>query len=205
MPTSNSKMTSSNKATAAIILAGGAGRRLNGADKGLQHYQGKRLVEHVIDVIYPQVETIYICANRSLQTYRSFGFKVLSDQHDDYQGPLSGISTALRLELLGSKADKVLISSCDAPHLPKNLVKRLETGLSRYELADVCIAHDGNRRQNLHCLIKRQAWQSLIDFFDNDGRAMHRWLAEVNAVDVDFSDESNAFLNINTTEQLKLS
>jgi molybdopterin-guanine dinucleotide biosynthesis protein A len=69
----------------------------------------------------------------------------------------------------------------------------------------VCIAHDGNRRQNLHCLIKRQAWQSLIDFFDNDGRAMHRWLAEVNAVDVDFSDESNAFLNINTTEQLKLS
>jgi molybdenum cofactor guanylyltransferase len=202
MPTSNSKMTSSNIGTVAIILAGGAGRRLNGADKGLQYFQGKRLVEHVIKVIGPQVETVYICANRSLQTYKSFGFKVLSDQHDDYQGPMSGISTALRLEILGSKASKVLISSCDAPHLPQNLIERLEAGLSKSELADVSIAHDGNRRQNLHCLIRRQAWQSLIDFFDNDGRAMHRWFAEVNTVDVDFSDDANAFLNINTTEQL---
>jgi len=195
-------MTSSNKGTVAIILAGGAGRRLNGADKGLQRYRDKRLVEHVIGVIEPQVETLYICANRSLQTYRSFGFKVLSDEHDDYQGPMSGISTALRLEILDSKADKVLISSCDAPHLPQNLIERLEAGLSKSELIDASIAHDGNRRQNLHCLIKRQAWQSLIDFFDNGGRAMHRWFSEINIIDVDFSNETNAFVNINTTEQL---
>lgn len=195
-------MTSSNKGSVAIILAGGAGRRLNGADKGLQQYRGKRLVEHVIEVIEPQVETVYICANRSLPTYQSYGFKVLSDEHDGYQGPMSGISTALRLEILDSKADKVLISSCDVPHLPKNLIERLEIGLSRSELTDASIAHDGDRRQNLHCLIKRQAWQSLVDFFDNGGRAMHRWFAEINTIDVDFSNESNAFVNINTTEQL---
>jgi molybdenum cofactor guanylyltransferase len=195
-------MTSSNKGSVAIILAGGAGRRLNGADKGLQQYRGKRLVEHVIGVIEPQVETIYICANRSLQTYKSFGFKVLSDEYDDYQGPMSGISTALRLEILNSQADKVLISSCDAPHLPQSLMARLETELSRSDLIDASIAHDGNRRQNLHCLIKRQAWQSLVDFFDNGGRAMHRWFAEINTINVDFSNEANAFVNINTIDQL---
>jgi molybdenum cofactor guanylyltransferase len=188
--------------TAAIILSGGAGKRLNGTDKGLQSYKGKRLVEHVIDAISPQVESLYICANRNLKTYTDFGFKVLSDEHQDYQGPMSGISTALRLELLRSEADTVLVSSCDSPHLPHNLRQRLELGFSSSSEVDVAVAHDGRKRQNLHCLIKRQAWQSLIDFFDNGGRAMHRWFAEVDVVEVAFSDDEKVFFNINTSKQL---
>ncbi|MGK0374477.1 MAG: molybdopterin-guanine dinucleotide biosynthesis protein A [Arenicella sp.] len=195
-------MTCLDKNTTAIILSGGAGKRLNGSDKGLQSYKGKRLVEHVIDAISPQVGTLYICANRNLVIYETLGFKVLSDQHEHYQGPMSGISTALKVELLDSECDTVLISSCDAPHLPHDLRQRLELGFSNSSDADVSVAHDGDRRQNLHCLIRRKAWQSLIDFFDTGGRAMHRWFAEVDVVEVDFSDDINVFLNINTSKQL---
>jgi molybdenum cofactor guanylyltransferase len=195
-------MSLADKNTAAIVLSGGAGTRLNGADKGLQIYQGKLLIEHVIEVISPQVGSVYICANRNLESYRSLGFKVLSDLHQQYQGPMSGISTALRLELLDSEAEQVLITSCDAPKLPKNLTARLESGFTSSPDARVSIAHDGERRQNLHCLIQRQVWPSLIDFFDNGGRAMHRWFSEINTVEVDFSDDAGCFLNINTSKQL---
>ena len=117
---------------------------------------------------------------------------------------MSGITSVLKDCLLGSTADQVLISSCDAPHLPLNLRDKLQAGLTSYGLvSDVAIAHDGERRQNLHCLIRRQAWQSLIDFFDDGGRAMHRWFAEVETADVDFSADRKCFLNINRSEQLE--
>jgi molybdenum cofactor guanylyltransferase len=189
--------------TAAIILSGGAGTRLNGADKGLQVYQGQPLIEHVIKVISPQVASVYICANRNIEAYKSLGFRVLSDQHQKYQGPMSGISSALRLAVLDSEAEQILITSCDAPHLPKNLATRLESGLLKSVAAVVSIAHDGQRKQNLHCLIKREAWPSLIEFFDDGGRAMHRWFDEVISIEVDFSDQASGFLNINTSKQLE--
>lgn len=191
------------KKTAAIILSGGAGTRVSGADKGLQLYQGRALISHVITIIEPQVDEVHLCANRNLERYRRFGFPVHIDDAADYQGPMSGISSALNHYFLDSDIQQVLISSCDVPHLPANLLEKLELGLNQNSLIfDVSIAHDGARRQNLHCLIKRSAWQSLIDFFDRGGRAMHRWLADANATDVDFSADKHCFVNINTSQRL---
>lgn len=195
-------MTDSPLNTAAIILSGGAGTRLGGADKGLQCYHGKPLVEYVISTIEPQVDTIYLCANRNLTHYQSFGFEVVSDKLQHYEGPMSGISSALTAMIRESTAQQVLVTSCDVPYLPKNIRQRLESALVSAPNIDVSVVHDGARRQNLHCLIKRQAWPALIDFFENGGRAMHRWFDQVNTVDVDFSNDVGCFLNINTQEQL---
>lgn len=195
-------MTNLDYNTAAIILSGGAGSRFGGLDKGLQPYHGKALVEHVIAVIEPQVDTVYLCVNRNLERYRSLGFALHSDEYDSYQGPMSGISSVLRGAIILSSAEQVLISSCDVPHLPNDIRDRLQSGLEGTVGSDVAIAHDGNRRQNLHCLIKRPVWQSLIDFFDAGGRAMHRWFDEVDTINVDFSNAANSFLNINTAAQL---
>lgn len=189
--------------TGAIILSGGAGTRVNGSDKGLQLYLGKALIDHVIKAIESQVDEIHICANRNIATYQTLGFQVHIDQQQSYQGPMSGISSALKAHILESTLDQVLIVSCDVPHLPADLRKKMEAGLNNDGAQfDIAIAHDGDRRQNLHCLIRRPAWQSLIDFFDHGGRAMHRWFSEVNTLEVDFSEAKDNFLNINTSEQL---
>jgi len=197
-------MTYSDKNTAAVILSGGAGTRLNGADKGLQTYQGKSLIEHVITIIEPQVDSLYICANRNLERYQSFSFPVLTDEHQTYQGPMSGISSALKTSIIDSNADQLLISSCDSPSLPIDLRQRLQSDLYRETALDACVAYDGKRRQNLHCLIRRNAWPSLLSFFDDGGRAMHRWFNQVNTVQTDFSNQAHCFTNINTIEQLRL-
>ncbi len=195
-------MTILDTQTSAVILSGGAGSRLGGVDKGLQIFRSKTLIEHVIEVIEPQVDEVHICANRNLERYRAFGFTVHTDQHTEYQGPMSGIYSVLKCSVMTSANNQLLVSSCDVPNLPANLNERLKMALEHSSEADVAVVHDGSRRQNLHCLIKRKCWQSLIDYFDGGGRAMHRWFNQVNAVNVDFSADADRFVNINTREQL---
>ncbi|MEW8383867.1 MAG: NTP transferase domain-containing protein, partial [Candidatus Thiodiazotropha taylori] len=46
----------------AVILAGGRGSRMGGNDKGLILFDGKPLIEHVINTIAPQVGRLLINA-----------------------------------------------------------------------------------------------------------------------------------------------
>lgn len=177
--------------------------RLNGVDKGLQEYQGATLVEQVITRISPQVDSIVICANRNIEHYEAMGFALCEDEKRGYQGPISGISSALNQHLLQSNATQALVSSCDVPRLPLDLKERLQHGLDSKPEASIAVAHDGKRRQNLHCLIERKVWASLIDYFNNEGRAMHRWYQQHTTIDVDFSDCPESFENINTEKQLQ--
>jgi len=195
-----------------VVLAGGAGSRLNGADKGLLLYQGKRLVEHVVERLHPQVDDILICANRNIEQYASLGFMVIQDkpvrdvnrvkskQERVFQGPMAGISAALKT-LNGEQFSKVAVVSCDVPNLPSDLVNKLNNDSNN----PVSVAHDGRRRQNLHCLIDRSVWGSLIDAFENGERAMHRWYASVGCDEIDFSLKKEAFLNINSNDRLESS
>ena len=65
-----------------LILAGGAGRRVGGADKGLLKYAGLTLIEHQIEWFKPQVKTLLISANRNISQYQNFGYSVLKDNNE---------------------------------------------------------------------------------------------------------------------------
>ena len=185
---------------AGIILSGGAGSRMGGLDKGLQLYQGIPLIEHVIASLSAQTSCITLCANRNLQRYRAFGFDVVEDQRASYEGPLAGISAALTFLIkTNSTAEYVVISSCDTPNLPVNFVSHLVTNIGDRKVATV---HDGERRQNLHCVIHRDAWHLLINYFEAGGRAVWRWQDSLDVTEVDFSNQAKAFANFNSTESL---
>ena len=81
--------------TAGLILAGGKAQRMGGNDKGLVELNGKAMVEYVIDGLKPQVHTILINANRNIKAYKQYGFDVLEDQLNDFQGPLAGFASGL--------------------------------------------------------------------------------------------------------------
>ena len=109
----------------AVILAGGKARRMNGADKGLQLLQNKPLISHVIERLQPQVVDISINANRHHAEYAQWGFPVFSDELPDFQGPLSGMLTALEQ----AKTDFVLFVPCDSPYFPQNLLEKLKSAV----------------------------------------------------------------------------
>jgi len=188
--------------TCGVILAGGAGQRVKGRNKGLINYFGEPLIEHVIRRLQPQVRALIISANRDLERYRKLHHAVIiDDTNPSFQGPVAGISAVLESLIKQQHFEAILVSSCDTPDIPQDLFSRLSLGLNKGGL--VAVANDGHRTQNLHCLIKREAWASLIDFYNEGGRAMHRWHKKNDLIKVDFSDQANAFLNLNSEQTFR--
>jgi len=184
----------------AVILAGGKGRRLEGQDKGLVLYKGKALIQHVIERIQSQVGAIVINANRNQETYASYGYPTISDEMSDFQGPLAGFASAMK----SVKTDYIITLPCDGPTLPLDLVSRMLSKLNDYANVSNCIAvaHDGERMQPVHALIPVALIDSLEAFLSNGDRKIDLWYAKHELVLVDFSDQPNAFFNINKKEQL---
>jgi len=82
-----------------VILSGGAGTRFGGLDKGLEKYQGRPLIEHVIERVTQQADGIILCVNRNHRQYQEYGYTIVSDpqrSNDDFQGPLAGIRSVLQ-------------------------------------------------------------------------------------------------------------
>jgi molybdopterin-guanine dinucleotide biosynthesis protein A len=107
---------------------------MDGADKGLALLNGRPLVAWVLERIAPQVDELFISANRNLDQYRLFEHPVLPDTSPDFQGPLAGLLRAM------AEAVHPLILSvpCDTPFLPDDLVGRLTEALEESS-ADIAI------------------------------------------------------------------
>lgn len=181
----------------AVILAGGKGRRLGGQDKGLVDYQGKPLIQHVLDKITPQVTQLCINANRNQAQYEQFGYPVISDELSDFQGPLAGFATAMQ----HCKTEFILTMPCDGPHLPNNYVERLIAGNTQANDETLVVAHDGERLQPVHALIPVSLLDSLLNFLQQGERKIDRWYAQHTMHKADFSDMAEVFFNINTEAQ----
>ena len=180
-----------------VILAGGRGLRMGGQDKGLVSLQGKPLAVHVRDRLAPQVGSLLLNANRSIQAYSELGFEVVSDLVEGFEGPLAGILTGLN----SASTEWVLFSACDTPWVPKDLAERLwqAVGQSR---DGVAVAHDGERMQWLSCLVHKERLASVAQALTDDIRSMKGWLAPLDVAVADFSDQAAAFANLNSREEL---
>lgn len=178
------------------ILAGGAGRRLNGCDKGWVRLAQQPLIMHVVLRLKPQVDELLISANRNLMAYRKLPIaQVLTDDEPSYPGPMQGI---LRL-LQAASYPLLLIVPCDCPHLPLDLAMRLWRGL-RDAHADIAVAHDGIHAQPLFALIKTGELAMMQQAYQSGLRSMKTYLAQRKTIAVDFSDQPDAFINLNTPE-----
>ncbi len=112
----------------ALILAGGRGSRMQHRNKGLLPLDGQPLVRHLVDRLRPQVGYLAISANRDLDAYRALGLPVFPDEPDWRDcGPLGGIQSAA--PHFPPDLDAILVTPCDTPFLPADLVGRLAQAL----------------------------------------------------------------------------
>ncbi len=181
----------------AVILAGGRGTRMGGADKGLVSYQGKPLVAHVLERIQPQVDHVIINANRHLDQYQAFGVPVVTDDNDQFDGPLAGMQAGMR----HASTDWILSVPCDSPLLPLDLVDRLRRTLSdaaaiSQPRAMLAIARSAGGTHPVFCLMPRQLSADLDAFLQQGQHKVSAWQAQHPHVFVSFEDEQ-AFTNIN--------
>ena len=168
------------------------------ADKGLITLNGQSLIAHVIQRIAAQVNALYINANRNLVTYKKYGYPVITDNNDDFMGPLAGMASALA----SVQTPYLLVCPCDTPHPPADLARRLYRTLMDNN-ADVAVVDDGKRMHPVFCLMKTSLGSSLSKQLAQGERKIDRWFDTLRSVSCDFSDQADAFRNINRPEDLE--
>lgn len=181
-----------------IVLAGGQARRMGGIDKGLVPFSGRPMIEHALERLEPQVDKIKINANRNQARYQTYGHTVFSDAIADYQGPLAGVSQALGQ----CDTDYILTAPCDSPLLPSDLAERLLQALLQ-ENAALAVASVDGRWQPVFALIHRNLAKSLEAYLNAGERKIDRWMRQHPVAVVSFDDQAEAFINLNTLEELQ--
>mgnify|MGYP001572339658 CR=1 FL=1 len=182
---------------AAAVLAGGQGRRMGGADKGLIAYRGRPLIEWVLEVLAPQVEELVISANRNLDTYTAYGYPVIPDTLSGFPGPLAGVLAAMQ----AVAADWLAVVPCDTPHLPADLVARL-LGAAQHAKVPLAVAMDDTRTHHTCFIVRTDQRDNLAAYLASGERAVRNWQAWLPSVLVAF--DAAAFANLNRPEDLSI-
>ncbi|WP_112311188.1 molybdenum cofactor guanylyltransferase MobA [Pseudogemmobacter bohemicus] len=178
----------------AVILAGGQGRRMGGADKALLQLHGRPLITHVIGRLQPQAARLMISANGDAARFAFTGLDVLPDE--TAPGPLAGILAGLRAAQTGG-ADALVSNPVDAPFLPPDLVSRLLTAGP-----GPAFARAGGRDHNATAFWPVALADPLAEFLASGAKPkIADFAARHGAQPVDFPDAA-AFDNLNTPEDL---
>jgi molybdenum cofactor guanylyltransferase len=185
-----------------LVLAGGRGSRMGGADKGLQNHLGMPLALHTLLRLAPQVGPTMLNANRNLAAYESMGAPVWPDALPDYPGPLAGFLAGLER----CETSYLVTVPCDTPNFPTDLVARLAEAMDRDD-AEIVIAAtlepDGSRQvQPVFCLMRTTLLDSLVRATTAGERKIDRWAKLHRCSEVLFED-ANAFFNANTLAELQ--
>jgi molybdenum cofactor guanylyltransferase len=195
-----------------LVLCGGRGSRMGGADKGLALLHGQPLVSHALARLQGQVGAIAVNANRNLSAYAALGHAVWADTAPDYPGPLAGWLVGMQ----NATTPYLATVPCDAPLFPLDLVARLAAALvgstaqlafaatgamPATDAAHAAHAAGGTQTQPMFALMQTSLHGELLAYLKNGGRKVQTWVAQQHGVQVLF-DDAAAFSNANSPTDL---
>lgn len=178
---------------ALLILAGGAGRRMGGRDKGLVEIDGVPAVDRLLARL-PTDLPIAISANRNREAYGARSDQVIADRRAGYAGPLAGLEAGFA----ALEAELVVSVPVDADRLPDDGVARLLAALAAAPAAAVAVAHDGRRRQVLFAAWRRATVLPVIgECLDAGVAAVWQLQERLALIEVDLAADVDGFGNRN--------
>ena len=188
-------MSGQNKVSG-VVLAGGLARRMGQRDKGLLPFNGRPLISNALAAMHPLVDELLISANRNQDSYQRFGYPVLGDGNDHFEGPLAGILAAMK----ASQNPVLLVMPCDSPLVKTEQLHRLLSALKND--FDIAVADDGERLHPVFAALKTHLQTDLQQYLKSGERKLQTWFQRHSLVKVDFSDTPEIFANINTPEEM---
>ncbi len=181
-----------------VLLAGGLSRRMGGGDKCLVKLAARPLLEHVIEKVAPQVETLILNANGDPKRFSRYGLPVVADVIEGFAGPLAGVLTGMEWAAkMTSKAEWVATFPTDSPFLPRDLVSRLLSAVLE-EGADMACAVSGGRHHPVIGLWPVRLAENLRKTVEAGNYKVDSWTGKHKLATVTFpSDPVDPFFNVN--------
>ncbi|NOX82317.1 MAG: molybdenum cofactor guanylyltransferase [Alphaproteobacteria bacterium] len=175
-----------------VILAGGYARRM-GADKPAVLLAGRRLIDHVMDRLAPQVDRILIAGPHGYDTSMAF----TPDRGTGPRGPAAGLWAAGHWLLEQAPGAAGFVTApVDAPFLPSDLYEKLTAG----DGCAIASSEDG-----VHPTFAFWRAPILLEKLrsasSEKGLALHALAEQCSARRIEFS-QRNCLLNINSPEEL---
>jgi len=181
------------------IIAGGKSSRM-GQDKALADLWGKPIIQHVIDIIRPQVSHLIINSKGPDAKYTSTGLNELFDLYPHCDSPLNGMLSCLRMaKEIGF--DGILTVPADCPFLPNDLAE----GLVQFgEATGAATAYSNQQTHYLTGFWHIALATQLEDAMANKGLIRVKdWCALAKAKTVEWPLLGiDPFFNVNTPEDL---
>jgi len=201
------------KPRSAVVLAGGRGRRMGMVEKALLEFEGKTIIERLLESLFRVVDEVILSVRDKMQEQKfrpvlekfpsreiSFCFDTLEDA-----GPLEGI----RAGLLESRSEYSFVCAGDMPFVNFRVVDML------FEKAD---GHDAalprwedRKFEPLHAVYSRKLISEIEKAFEKGKCSVLTSVFEMqDVVFVEVSEireldpELRTFANINTFEDMEL-
>jgi molybdopterin-guanine dinucleotide biosynthesis protein A len=187
-----------------VIVAGGRGRRMGGADKCFVELAGQSLLSRAVGRLCPQVSRLVLSANGDPSRFAAFDLPVLADPIPDFAGPLAGLLAAMEWVHTNAPTTRWIAStSVDTPFLPLDLVAKLKQAQETDRTDLVCAWSNAQIHPvcGLWCVdLAADLRHALLD------EGLHRvdaWAGRHRMATVDFpAYPIDPFFNINRAEDL---
>lgn len=186
---------------AGLLLAGGAGTRMDGNDKGMLHWRGRPMAVWVAEALRATTGSLLVSANRSLEQYGRLGDVFTDAPEFAGQGPLAGLLAGLQeAEARGFEA--VLVCPCDTPSVTPALLRQLLQAWRSAPGRPVVARCDG-RDHPLHGVYPIVVAAALAQQLRNDNRRVMMFARSQQAQCVDCPAAAELFTNRNRPQDLK--
>ncbi|MFC2041639.1 molybdenum cofactor guanylyltransferase [Chloroflexota bacterium] len=184
----------------AVVLAGGKNLRL-GKNKALETFDGKSLIERVIERIRPLASQILIVTSQQQSDLTIAGTETVLDLYPD-KGPLVGIYTGLTY----SRPSHSLVVACDMPFLNTELLRYMIGLLGNFD-AVVPRLEEG-KIEPLHAVYSKSCLPVIEERLERNHLGIHSFFKTVNVRYVERDEcqrldpELLSFFNVNYQSDL---
>ncbi len=207
-----SEKTDRRVSRSAIVLAGGKGRRMGMVEKALLEFEGKTILERLLNSLFQAVDEVIISIRDRTQEaqlkpviekFPDREIRFCFDSREDF-GPLEGI----RAGLLEANSEYAFVCACDMPFVNSKAVDFLFEKAKGHDAA--LPKQENGRFETLHAVYSRKMVPEIEKAFEKGDRFV---LAPIYAmrdvVQVEVSEirgidsELVTFENINTVEDIE--
>jgi molybdenum cofactor guanylyltransferase len=164
----------------AVVLAGGAARRLGGVDKPTLDVGGLSLLDRVTAAVAGATQVVLVGPDRP-----GLSVTVTTSEEPPGSGPLAALAAGVRYVA----APTVVVLAADLPYVEPPDIDRLRTELARHPTRDAAIAVDagGHQHHLLACWRTSALGRHLVDIGSLRGTALRHLTARASIVHVRLS------------------